>query len=209
MDKSDPKNIEFNRIDVFVNVESEIDHLLLELSSVVRSINVQYLPILTKQIGYDIQLKSNIHEIYSTLNERLFEYMHTYDLKQLGMVKMGMSGVYPNMSNQYNQKAVLDLVDEILTSHTDIPLDHILFTQFAFRNNVNYKLHGLIQNVLVNPKYRTQVINDKDIKSVVNILYSYFNNRVRKGNRKKFRNPYDDTTEEQKVVDMYLSIVQT
>jgi len=40
MDKSDSKNIEFNRIDVFVNVESEIDHLLLELSSVVRSINV-------------------------------------------------------------------------------------------------------------------------------------------------------------------------
>jgi len=37
-----------------MDVDSATDGLLKELSDVAGSINIQYLPVLTKQIGYDI-----------------------------------------------------------------------------------------------------------------------------------------------------------
>jgi len=40
------------------------------------------------------------------------------------------------------------------------------------------------------------VVDSKDLKTAVNILYSYFNNRVRKGNRRLYRNPKEEEHEQ-------------
>lgn len=144
------KNISKAELDRSVLLEGH-DQLLERVRSKVEDINIRHLPQLVFELGHLAQFKGEQAAVWQAAEDRLFKYLHTFDLDQLALIKMGLISVHPKRGNAYLHKAIDDLVEDSLALNTPT-LDSLLPLYHSYRTNIKETHDTLFRSLILKAK---------------------------------------------------------
>lgn len=122
---------------------------------------------------------------------------------------MGLTSLHPKRGNEFLHKAIDDLVnDSLALLPNGPPLDTILHLYYAFRSDIRQRHDALFRKLLIGAKdevSRRVAAGEGDVAA--NVLYSYFNNKMRNSKRRKFREDNEAEREVQEMLEGYSGLV--
>ena len=182
---------------------SDMQELMIELSLVLRGSNirdaVETAKILSNELYYFVDILKDA-PLWDIIQEKIEFNLHIMTFQEKVKTLFALTFRSPKKcSFELRSKILMSLVN---TDMTGIPLKDLLMFSYATRNDssrdfAHYKFYDTILK-------RENEINSSSIFSSlpVDVLYSFMNNRIRPGVRRKLQYPDEEIEEEINILEM-------
>ncbi len=178
--------------------DPEIVKALEELRYLITKANFRVYPNIALYLAINLRYKEDFAKVWATLEQELFKVLHNMSTIEIAKLKFVLCGFFPKSGSPTLHKALVDIATEDLTGATVPELLHLFH---AFRLLPKDKIYTKIVQQL---QSKGKVLSGNNPEELVNILYTYANCRLKKHQRRKFRDPKEEIKEANNLIEVSL-----